>query len=221
MSQGIEAPQRPRARAFVRHHRDFYRAIVLLGLALFAFWAAWTLPGLSGSGTVLWLSGGVLAVAAGVIIFLGLTVKNPQDYYGGAALIALALFAFWASSDLPGMRGFSFGPGTAPRLFAGVLLIFGVAITAIGLLTEGGHLEKYAARGPIFVTAGILLFAFTIRPLGLIISSFAAFLVTSLGSTETRWVEAVIAAAALTAFCTFLFPYVLNLPFQMWPWFWY
>ena len=30
-----------------------------------------------------------------------------------------------------------------------------------------------------------------------------------------------IAAAALTAFCAFLFPYVLNLPFQLWPRFWY
>jgi putative tricarboxylic transport membrane protein len=221
MSQGIEAPQRPRARGFVRHHRDFYRAIVPLGLALFAFWAAWTLPGLSGAATMLWLSGAALVATAGVIIFLGLTVKNPQDYYGGLALIALALFAFWASSDLPGMRGFSFGPGTAPRLFSGVLLVFGVIITAIGLVTEGGHLEKYAIRGPVWVTAGILFFAGAIRPLGLVISSFVAFLVTSIGSRETRWVEAVIAAVALTAFCAFLFPYVLNLPFQMWPRFWY
>ena len=28
-------------------------------------------------------------------------------------------------------------------------------------------------------------------------------------------------AVALTAFCTFLFPYALNLPFQLWPRFWY
>ncbi len=34
------------------------------------------------------------------------------------ALILLALIAFVASNDLPGMRGFAFGPGTAPRLFA-------------------------------------------------------------------------------------------------------
>jgi putative tricarboxylic transport membrane protein len=221
MSQGIEAPQRPRARGFIRHHLDFYRSIVPLGLALFAFWAAHTLPGLSGSATILWISGALLVATTGGMIFFGLTVKNPQDYYGGLALIAMALFAFWASSDLPGMRGFSFGPGTAPRLFSGVLLIFGMVITAIGLLTEGGHLEKYAVRGPVWVTAGILFFAGAIRPLGLVISSFAAFLITSIGSKETRWVEAVIAGAALTAFCAFLFPYILNLPFQMWPRFWY
>ena len=106
------------------------------------------------------------------------------------SLIGLALFAFWAGADLPGLRGFSFGPGTAPRLFAGMLLVFGVVITLIGLFTEGQHLERYAARGPLFVTAAILFFAASIRPLGLIISSFTAFLIAAAGSTETRWLEA-------------------------------
>jgi putative tricarboxylic transport membrane protein len=151
----------------------------------------------------------------------GMKVPNPQDYYGGLVLIGLALLAFWAGADLPGMRGFSFGPGTAPRLFAGMLLAFGVIITLIGLFTEGQHLERYAARGPLFVTAGILFFSGAIRPLGLIISSFTAFLIAAAGSNETRWVEACIMAVALTAFCTFLFPYALNLPFQLWPRFWY
>ena len=46
-------------------------------------------------------------------------IKGPQDFVGGLALMAVALFAFWASRDLQGMRGFSFGAGTAPRMFAG------------------------------------------------------------------------------------------------------
>ena len=44
-------------------------------------------------------------------------VRGPQDFVGGVALMAIALFALWASSDLQGMRGFSFGAGTAPRMF--------------------------------------------------------------------------------------------------------
>ena len=38
-------------------------------------------------------------------------VRGPQDFIGGVALMAIALFALWASSDLQGMRGFSFGAG--------------------------------------------------------------------------------------------------------------
>ncbi len=37
------------------------------------------------------------------------------------------------------------------------------------------------------------------------------------GSTEMRWLESVIAAAAMTVFCVGLFVYLLNLPFQLWP----
>ena len=44
-------------------------------------------------------------------------VRGPQDFVGGVALMAIALFALWASSDLQGMRGFSFGAGPAPRMF--------------------------------------------------------------------------------------------------------
>jgi hypothetical protein len=143
--------------------------------------------------------------------------KGPQDYYGGVALIALALFAFYASSDLPGMRGFQFGPGTAPRLFAGLLLLLGAGVTITGLLLPGVGLERYHLRGPFFVTLAILSFAGTIRPLGLIISAFASFMIAALGSPEQRWVQTLIVGIAITAFCSFLFPYMLGLPFQLKP----
>ena len=87
-----------------------------------------------------------LAVFGAVPAFI--RVRSPQDYYGGVALVALALFALWASSDLPGMRGFAFGPGTAPRLFAYCLLGLGVAVALIGLLTDGPPSEPFSFCGP-------------------------------------------------------------------------
>ena len=59
-------------------------------------------------------------------------VRGPQDFVGGIALMAIALFALWASSDLQGMHGFSFGAGTAPRMFAVLLLALGAAIALVG-----------------------------------------------------------------------------------------
>jgi putative tricarboxylic transport membrane protein len=221
MSQGIESPDHTPARAVSGETQELIRRLVPIALAIFAFWSAWRLPGLSGVSTILWISGALLVAATVAMFVLSLKIPNPQDYYGGLVLVGMALFAFWAGADLPGMRGFSFGPGTAPRLFAGMLLAFGIVITALGVFTEGQTLERYAFRGPVFVSAAILFFAASIRPLGLIVSSFVAFLIAAAGSTETRWVEAGIVAVALTAFCTFLFPYALNLPFQLWPRFWY
>jgi hypothetical protein len=151
------------------------------------------------------------------VITAFMTVKGPQDYYGGVALVALSLFAFYASSDLPGMRGFQFGPGTAPRLFSGLMLVLGIGVGLTGLLLPGAGLERYHLRGPFFVTVSIITFAAIIRPLGLIVTAFTCFMIAALGSPDQRWVQTLIVGIAITAFCAFLFPYALGLPFQLKP----
>ena len=79
----------------------------------------------------------VIFMAVGIAISAGLLrVQNPQDVYGGMALILLSLIAFVASNDLPGMRGFAFGPGTAPRLFAFTLALLSLGVVVGGLLTS-------------------------------------------------------------------------------------
>lgn len=144
-------------------------------------------------------------------------IRGPQDFVGGLALVAIALFALWASSDLQGMRGFSFGAGTAPRMFAFLLLFLGAAVSLIGLLTDGPGLSTFHWRGPFFVSVAILAFAVAIRPLGLVVTAFASFLIAALGTPETRWKETMIVGACLTLGCSLLFPYALGLPLQMFP----
>ena len=144
-------------------------------------------------------------------------VRGPQDFVGGLALVAIAVFALWASSDLQGMHGFSFGAGTAPRMFAVLLLGLGAAIAVMGLVTDGEHITVYAWRGPLFVSLAIISFAVTIRPLGLIISAFASFIISALGTPETKWKETIIVGICLTIGCSLLFPYALGLPLQLLP----
>ena len=158
-----------------------------------------------------------LPIAVIGVLTLFIPVRGPQDYYGGVALIAMALFAFYASSDLPGMRGFQFGPGTAPRLFAGLMLALGVGVMLTGSIWKGAPLERYHLRGPLFVTLSIITFAALIRPLGLVVTTFVCFMIAAAGSPESRWVQALIVGIAITAFCCFLFPVVLGLPFQLKP----
>jgi putative tricarboxylic transport membrane protein len=125
-------------------------------------------------------------------------IKGPQDFVGGLVLVAVALFALWACSDLQGQRGFSFGPGTAPRMFAVLLLGLGAAVSIVGVVQEGPRLQAYAWRGPLFISLGIIFFALAIRPLGLIVSGLATFLISALGTPETRWTEAVVVGVCLT-----------------------
>ena len=154
----------------------------------------------------------------GVLTALGyVPVRAPQDYYGGLVLVMLAILAWIASSELPGQRGFAFGPGTAPRLFAIILGGLGIAVTLVGVVVPGPRIEPYKLRGPLYVLCAICLFAAIIRPFGLVPASFLVFMISIYGSTEMRWIESIIAAAAMTIFCVLLFVYLLNLPFQLWP----
>jgi putative tricarboxylic transport membrane protein len=163
----------------------------------------------------------VVFIAVGIAVAARLLrVLNHQDFYGGMALILLGLTAFVASNDLPGMRGFAFGPGTAPRLFAFTLILLSLGVVVTGLLTKGPHVAPYKMRGIIFVLGAILAFGASIRPLGLVIASFSCIVICAAATDDVKWRETVIWAAILTAFCAFLFPYGLNLPFQLWPRFW-
>ena len=147
----------------------------------------------------------------------GFRIRNPQDFWGCLILMGVAIFMLWAGSDLPGMRGFAFGPGTAPRLFAVCLLLLSGAVAVWALFADGPKVGRFYARGPLVVMISILAFAAMIRPLGLVVTTFVCFMVAAAGSNETRWVEATITAIGFTIGAVLLFVYGLSLPFQLWP----
>jgi putative tricarboxylic transport membrane protein len=214
MSEGVNpSPKQSGFGVFFRDGSNVRGGLLLTVLALGLVAASFYMPNTAvprGIAAVLVLIG--VAVTAGV-----LPVRAPQDFYGGLALVMLATFALIASANLPGQRGFAFGPGTAPRLFAVILAGLGAAIALGGIFTSGPRIEKYKIRGPVLVIAAILGFAAMIRPVGLVIASYVTFCVALMGSKEMRVVETLIGAAVMTLFCVGLFVYLLNLPFQLWP----
>jgi putative tricarboxylic transport membrane protein len=101
----------------------------------------------------------------------GLKIGNPREFYGGLALVLLGLLALWASRDLAGMHGIAFGPGTAPRMFAVILIVLGAAIMAIGCLTEGVPLERYEISAPTLIVLAYMFAVSTPTPMLWIIAA--------------------------------------------------
>ncbi len=99
------------------------------------------------------------------------------------------------------MRGFAFGPGTAPRLFGWLLVATGAGVAVTGLFADGPPLEKWGIRAPVLFIASVVFFGATVRPLGLVISAFFTLMIASAATREVRWIEAAIWSAALTVFC--------------------
>ena len=213
MSDGVMRSGEPGSSSASRY--DLYGGIIIAVLAAMLF--AWSFTMRNPMPLAVHASIVILA-AAGIAVASGrLRVLNQQDFYGGMSLILLALTAFVASNDLPGMRGFAFGPGTAPRLFAFALAILSLGVAVGGVMTRGPMVGAYRVRGVIFIIGSILAFAASIRPLGLVFASFATMVLCAAATEDIKWLETLIIAALVTAFCGVLFPYGLNLPFQLWP----
>jgi len=210
MSEGVRA-----APGQTGHAKGGAIAAIVLG-AIVAL-AGWTSPAGGFAQSALYLCAAALVLAGAAMLLLGRAVHGPRDYYGGLALIAMAMFAIWASNDLPGMHGFAFGPGTGPRIFASMLAVMGAVVAVIGMAADGAGLERYAFRGPFFITVATIVFAFTIRSFGMVIASFVSIMISAAGSNESKVMETIIWGAVLTTFCSLLFPYALNLPIPLWP----
>jgi putative tricarboxylic transport membrane protein len=145
-------------------------------------------------------------------------VKSLQDLFAGVTIITMAVAAFvlgwplsWGSLD-------GIGPGLMPRAFAVLLGALGATLAISAFVTPGARVGGVAWRGLLSLLAAIILFAFTIRPLGLAVAAPTTMLVSAVASSETRWGETVLFSIVLTAFCIGLFKYALNLPVPLAPW---
>ena len=139
-------------------------------------------------------------------------VRAPRDFTAGASLVALALFALWASRALDAGSLRAMGPGMLPRAVAVLVGATGLGILVLSLLRAGEGLGRWSWRGPLFVTLGVVGFALTIRTVGLVVAGPLVVLVSGAASSEARPRELVVFAIAITTFCVLLFRYALHLP---------
>jgi putative tricarboxylic transport membrane protein len=140
-----------------------------------------------------------------------LRIRAPQKFVGGIALVGICAFVLWAVDDLSGGTIQLMGPAMFPRGLGILLGIGGIVLMADSLLRDGEGLEKLALRGPLLVTAGIILFALTIRSLGLAVAGTLALIVSGFATEEARPVEVVAFAAAVTFGCIVVFRYLLGM----------
>lgn len=145
------------------------------------------------------------------------------DVIAGVVLLAAAAVFMAEAWDLPGSRGYQFGPGTAPTLFIGCLAVAAVALVVRGLLAGRGasaggfRLTWRALRAPACVLGSILIFAFGITRLGLMATGVIVSFTACAATTEVRWIEATIFSLLFSAACVGLFVVGLDLHMSIWP----
>lgn len=144
------------------------------------------------------------------------TSKFKIDTDVAAGLLFAVLGAAFFLTSLLGLKigtPFRMGPGFFPLIVGGLLLVIGLLVAFNGQRAKGERPEwgQVPWRAVVALPAGLVLFGFAVRPLGLlpallILTLFAAFAVK--GMTILR---ALMLAAIMTALCIAIFSFGLGI----------
>lgn len=153
----------------------------------------------------------------GLIVPCFVRFRSLQDYAGGMFLIVIALVGVAGTTALNFKTTTGVGPGMMPRSTGLIIIALGLIMIINGLFQRGEGLDRWSIRGMIFVLGSALIFAWTIRPLGLIVAGPLAVIVSAFADRDTKWLEVIIFAIIMTLACIGLFSYGLKLPIPIWP----
>ncbi len=146
--------------------------------------------------------------------------KNTKDLGSGLLFVGFGLAGLLLS---PGYRmgtAAGMGPGYFPFLVSLGLAGLGAALCVRSLCRPSlpivcGHPVQY--RSLLLVLGTVFLFGLSLKPLGLLLSSFLLILISSAAHREWRLLESLLAALVLSVLVTALFVYGLGMPLGVWP----
>ena len=124
-------------------------------------------------------------------------IRSPKNFMVGLVFVGLSLlFGISAARLALGTAG-QMGPGYFPLVLSIALGLLGLAVLVIGLRKPGERPEGTNVRGIILVMAAVAVFAFGVRPLGLVPTVAASSLLFSLAGRQFRPLSSVVAALVL------------------------
>jgi putative tricarboxylic transport membrane protein len=141
-----------------------------------------------------------------------------RDVAAGLILLAISTLSAWQASGLTVGTPRHIGPGMVPLVLSASIGLLGVLLVGLGCRGREPMRDRWALRAPLFILGAAVAFGLVVRPLGLALAGPLLVLVAGLASDETRWVEVLMFALGMTAFCVVLFKFSLNLPIPLAPW---
>ena len=143
--------------------------------------------------------------------------RLSRDLLAGLFLIAFGVAAYVGLSDLATRDNGNVGPGLVPKVSAVLIAGLGVVIAIAGFLPSAERLQRGAWRGPIFVLGAVVMFAMSVRTLGLAVAGPLAVIISAFADKDSRPVEVLVFAAIMSVGCIALFKYALRLPIPLAP----
>jgi hypothetical protein len=153
-----------------------------------------------------------------------LTLKNPQDFWSGIFFIGLGVLAIYLSRDYPMGSALEMGPGYFPTWLGGIMIGFGVVITAVSFKIEPdaqqlAEFRQWSMRPWLVLTVTLVVYAALMdADLGFVPSLMVLIIGCALAHKDVRWVETLLLSVFLTAAAVAIFSYGLGLPYPLFWW---
>lgn len=144
-------------------------------------------------------------------------VRHPKDFVAGLLFIAFGVAAIVIGSYYPPGTAARMGPGYFPRLLGMLLVALGAIIALRGLKLSGKPIAFGSLKPIVIVLGSVVLFALLSPHIGLVLASIMLIVMSSAGSREFRWKEALASAIVLAAGAVLVFVKGLGLLFSIWP----
>lgn len=196
----------------IRNEKDFWAGLMFMGFGLAAVIIA-SLNYQMGSAVRMGpayfpvMLGGLLAILGLVVFLRGFFSKLPPE-------TMKANLSF-------GIREFIFGIVVFAALGYGSKVVFKSGdygmLAASVLLAVLSFLYRPKTKPLILILACGMVFAYLLKPLGLVLATILLVFVAALGGHEYKFKEVAIVAVVLAIFSVVVFVYGLTLPFQIWP----
>ncbi|TPK33925.1 tripartite tricarboxylate transporter TctB family protein [Mesorhizobium sp. B2-5-3] len=141
-------------------------------------------------------------------------LEKPRDAISGTLVLATGAAFLYFGRGLTVGSASRMGPGYFPIVLSLLMVVLGLAIIVNALRSKSGAGEALTIpwRALVLVLGSIMVFALTLKGLGLFISLALCILATTMASSYTKWIPSITLALVLSLVCAFLFVYALGLP---------
>jgi hypothetical protein len=143
--------------------------------------------------------------------------RDLQDLAGGVLLSALGLFvALYAQRYDMGTLA-RMGPGFFPQVLGWLLAVLGLLVAVPAWFRRSTGTIEVQWKNLLLVLGSLVLFALTLKPLGLLLATFAAALLASIAEDDFSWAGRIVTAVGVALVTAGIFIGGLSMSLNLWP----
>jgi hypothetical protein len=144
--------------------------------------------------------------------------RDIRDVVAGLAVVAIGAFVGWYAYNEYDIGQLNrMGPGFFPVWLGILLAVIGAFIALPAWFREGSPMQiEYKTLA--LITLSIVVFAFLLKTLGIVLSTVAAVMISSLADRDLSWRNRVLVSIGVAAMTWAVFILGLSMVLPVWPW---